>query len=72
MSHQRKYAQKVKDRKRRSEVNDIVKESPKDYSTPRVQKYRQRKKESQLKVTVPFLRKSRQVKEPISAEQQNL
>ena len=44
MSHQRKYAQKVKDRKRRSEVNDIVKESPKDYSTPRVQKYRQRRK----------------------------
>ena len=44
MSHQRKYAQKVKDRKRRSEVNGIVKESPKDYSTPRVQKYRQRRK----------------------------
>ena len=44
MSHQRKYAQKVKDRKLRSEVNDIVKESPKDYSTPRVQKYRQRRK----------------------------
>lgn len=30
MSHQNKYAQKVKDRKRKSEVNNIVKESPKD------------------------------------------
>ena len=58
MSHQKKYAQKVKGRKYKSEVKDIVKESPKDYSTPRVQKYRQRKKESQLKVKVPFLRKS--------------
>ena len=33
MPQQKKYAQKVKDRKRKSEVNDIVKESPKDYST---------------------------------------
>ena len=56
MSHQKKNAQKVKDRKHKSEV--IVKESPKDYSTPRVQKYGQRKKESQLKVKTPFLRRS--------------
>ena len=35
-----------------------MKESPKDYSTPRVQKYQERKKQSQLKVKVPFLRKS--------------
>ena len=42
MSHQKKYAQKIKDRECKPEV-DIVKESPKDYSTPRVQKYRQRK-----------------------------
>ena len=33
VSHQKKYAQRVKDRKCKSEVNDIVKESPKDYST---------------------------------------
>ena len=39
ISHQKKYAQKMKDRKGKSEVNDIVKESPKHYSTPRVQKY---------------------------------
>ena len=39
MLHQKKYAQKVKDRKCKSEVNDIVKESPKDYSMPRIQKY---------------------------------
>ena len=48
----------MKDRKCKSEVTDIVKESPKDYSTLRVQKYQQRKKERQLKVKVPFLRKS--------------
>ena len=48
MSHQKKYAQKVKDKKHKSEVNDIVKESFKDYSTPRVQKYWQRKKEIQF------------------------
>ena len=36
MSEIKKYAQKVKDSKHKSEVNDIVKESPKDYSTPRV------------------------------------
>ena len=48
----------MKDRKCKSEVNDIVKESPKDYSTSRVQKYRQRKKESQLKVNVSFFIKS--------------
>ena len=45
-------------KKCKSEVNDKVKESPKDYSTPRVQKYQERKKQSQLKVKVPFLRKS--------------
>ena len=56
ISHQKKYAQKVKDRKCKSEVTDMVKESPKDYSTLRVQKYQQRKKEMQLKVKVPFLR----------------
>ena len=58
ISHQKKCAPKVKERKCKSEVNDKVKESPKDYSTPRVQKYQQRKKESQLKVKVLFLRKS--------------
>ena len=58
MSHQKKYAQKVKDRNCKSEVNDIVKESPKDYLTPRVQKYRQMKKQSQIKVKVPFMRTS--------------
>ena len=56
ISHQKKYAQKVKDRKCKSEVTDMVKESPKDYSTLRVQKYQQRKKERQLKVKVPFMR----------------
>ena len=58
MSHQKKYTQKVKHRKQKSENNDIVKESPKDYSTSSVQKYQQTKKESQLKLKVPFLRKA--------------
>ena len=65
----------MKDRKPKWEVNDIVKESTKDYSTPRIQKYRQRKKESQLKVKLLFLRKSPKrltSAEPVSAEQQNL
>ena len=39
MLHQKKYAQKEKDRKCKSEVNDVVKESLKDYSTPRIRKY---------------------------------
>ena len=39
MSDQKKYTQRVNYRKRKSEVSDIVEEYPKDYSTPRIQKY---------------------------------
>ena len=54
MSKQKCYGVKVKDRNRKKKVLQSQSNEQKDFSTPRVQEYRKRKREQQLIVKMPF------------------